>query len=300
MQANTLCIIVTYNGLQWIEKCINSILNSTLSIDIFLIDNGSTDGTIEYIQQHFKQPNIIFKKAKQNLGFGKANNIGFQFALEHNYNYIYLLNQDAWVLPNTIENLIGIQKMNPQYGILSPFQLQANEKHLDDIFGNIVCSWNSNKKILEDYYFGRLKEVYTVPFVMAAHWLISKDCLQRTGGFSPTFPLYGEDNNYIDRALYHGYKVGIVPQSMAIHDRENRQEMNVKQIIYRNYITNLVKLSTITVDIKNIWFKIIINELKFLVKYPTIDTVKYIFKLIFNYHLIKRNKINSREETAFL
>ena len=53
-----------------------------------------------------------------------------------------------------------------------------------------------------DLATGELKDVYEVKFVQAAHWLISRECLERVGGFSPSFPHYGEDNNFCNRAQY--------------------------------------------------------------------------------------------------
>ena len=52
------------------------------------------------------------------------------------------------------------------------------------------------------YRIKKLEEVYDIPFAMAAHWLVTKRCLQTVGGFSPTFFHYGEDNNYIHRVFF--------------------------------------------------------------------------------------------------
>ena len=90
--------------MKWIDKCINSVLNSTLYAKIILIDNGSTDGTLEYISNNF--PQAIILPNQKNLGFGKANNLGIEYALSHNCDYVYLLNQDAWIEENTLEILV--------------------------------------------------------------------------------------------------------------------------------------------------------------------------------------------------
>ena len=69
---------------------------------------------------------------------------------------------------------------------------------------------------------------------MAAHWLIPRKALETVGMFDPLFPIYGNDDNWCDRARYHGFKVGIVPEARAVHDRAYRQEPKEK-VIYRNY-----------------------------------------------------------------
>ena len=125
-------IVVTYYGMFWVEKCLGSLLNSNLTNHtILVIDNGSKDKTIEIIQKKF--PNVILIETGKNLGFGKANNIGLKWAHKNNAEYIFLLNQDAWIFEDTIGKLITISKEYPEYGIISPVQFNAN-KTLDSEF----------------------------------------------------------------------------------------------------------------------------------------------------------------------
>ena len=215
-----LVVIITYNAMKWAERCFHSLQTSTLVPDVFVVDNGSTDGTQAFIKKHF--PFVIFRQSETNLGFGKANNIGLQYAHDNNYDYVYLLNQDAWVMSDTFEKLVDTSKKHPEYGILSPMQLEGNCKRLDMVFG-LVCSRQYNYDFLNDLFFNGIKDVYPVEDVMAAHWLITRKCLEKVGGFSPTFKHYGEDNNYNDRVHFIKMKVGIVPNTSAVHDRSNRK-----------------------------------------------------------------------------
>jgi GT2 family glycosyltransferase len=82
-----------------------------------------------------------------------------------------------------------------------------------------------------------LPEVYEVPFVNAAGWLLSKKCLETVGGFDPVFFHYGEDDNYCQRVLFHGLKIGVTPQTFLKHDRETRvfkQNQNSENVTLRN------------------------------------------------------------------
>ena len=299
MNKQILVIIVTYNAMQWIDRCINSILDSKgIRPDIFIIDNASKDGTPEYINNYYKHKNIIFKQSTNNLGFGKANNFGLQFALDNNYQYVYLMNQDAWVYPETIANLISIHKTNPQYGIISPFQLQANEIHLDYNFGALI-SWGHNKGIFEDFYFDRKKAIYPIPFIMAAHWLISRECLRKVGGFSPTFPHYGEDENYVNRALYHGFTIGVAPNAIGIHDRENRP-FNMEKRIYMSYIDDLFIQSNIHNPVYQSLLGILIKSLLQSKNTGSFLPLKYLYKYIQQYKQMIKNREMSKKEKAFL
>ena len=77
---------------------------------------------------------------------------------------------------------------------------------------------------------------------MAAHWLVPCRVLEKVGLFSDLFPIYGNDDNWCNRARYHGFKIGVVPEAKAVHDRAYREEPKEK-VIYRNYyMGSLVRL----------------------------------------------------------
>lgn len=211
LAVKTLVIVVTYNGEKWLKKCLESI---PADVDVMVVDNASTDSSVK-IAADSGRP-IILKKSKKNLGFGAANNIGLQYAIDNRYDYVYLLNQDAYLEPDTIPNLIEAHKEAPEYGILSPMQYNANGR-LDINFSRKTGFTDAS--VAENHDQG----ITEVPFVMAAHWLMPVEAVRRIGGFNPTFPHYGEDDNMVDRAHYHGYKVGVASDASAIHDRAERQ-----------------------------------------------------------------------------
>ena len=206
--AEILVIIVTYNGRQWTDRCLGSLRASEVPVDVVVVDNGSSDGSVEYIRSAFPEVKVIC--TGRNLGFGQANNIGFKMALDDGYEYVYLLNQDAWIEPDTIKKLKDAWQ--PGFGILSPIQRDAD--------GNPDANFRKKCGAFVENAAG--STVVEVPFVMAAHWLINRDTLLKVGGFSPVFHQYGEDDNYIDRLHYHGLKVGVVCSASAVHDRGSR------------------------------------------------------------------------------
>ena len=124
--------------------------------------------------------------------------------------YVFLLNQDAYLTDNCLNRLIKIQQNNTEYGILSPFHYKGSFTGLDDNF----VMYMSRYKVSRDYIFdaneGNIKEVYSIPFVNAAGWLIPKRTLESVGYFDSLFFHYGEDRNYCQRVLYHNMKIGIV------------------------------------------------------------------------------------------
>ena len=285
MKDNVLVIVVTYNAMQWIDRCILSVYSSNIPLDLFIIDNASTDETVEHIKENYADLKII--QNKNNLGFGAANNIGLQYAIDHNYSYVYLLNQDAWIQPNTISALINKCECHPEFGILSPMQFQANCTHLDADF-NIIFSKSKHSG-----------EIISVNNVMAAHWLISRKCLLEVGGFSPTFHHYGEDDNYCDRARFKEFKIGIVPSATAIHDRENRIDPPEKKL-YLSFVRTLVFLSDFERSDLFAIYGFACDCVKYLFREKSFLFVKYIKDLLTKYKQIKVNRTFSMSRTAFL
>jgi GT2 family glycosyltransferase len=198
-------VIVTYNGAKWIEKCISSVFNSSYSVEIIVVDNHSQDNSVQLLN---KFPQIHLILSQENLGFGKANNLGIECALSQNANYVFLLNQDTWVFEETIRNLVQVAEENPHFGIVSPMHFSGDEITLDNSFKT---------------YYNRKTEVYndavTVPFVNAAAWLLSRECIEKVRFFEPLYSHYGEDRNYCDRVLYHDFKIVIAENSKICHDR---------------------------------------------------------------------------------
>jgi|SRR5690554_4195974 len=213
-------IIVTYNGMQWLQKC----LDSCKGYPVVVVDNNSSDETVDFIKQHY--PAVHLLEQNKNFGFGQANNLGISHALKQGADYVFLLNQDAYLHEGCIKNLIRVQKQNSQYGILSPIHLNGRGNRLDKYFSHYV-SYRYNPDFYSDFILKNpLKEIYEVPFVNAAGWLLSREVLETVGGFDPIFFHYGEDDNYCQRVRYHNYKIGIVPNVFINHDREDRGMTN--------------------------------------------------------------------------
>ena len=207
-------IIVSYNFEQWITRCLDSLRASTVPLSIVVVDNASGDRTVEIISQDYPEVHLIETGA--NLGFGKANNIGIEYAIKQGTEYCFLLNQDAWIDEHTVEVLVSLSQKYPSHGVLSPVHLNGRGDELD--FGFATYSELKTKEQLD-----AIKEdLVTTRFVNAAFWMIPTAVLNIVGGFSPLFYHYGEDVDFINRLKYHGYLLGYSPNVFGCHDRENR------------------------------------------------------------------------------
>ncbi len=209
-------VIVTYNGMKWIEECLKSIFESSIPLSIIVIDNNSSDGTTTFIKNNFAE--VILFEQTANLGFGKANNLGLSYALKQNADFAFLLNQDAFLEKYTVEKLIKVSKESKEYGILSPIQLDYSGKKLEYYFSKFMGE-DSSESFYSDFVLNNdLKSVYEVSFIQAAAWLLPIDTIKKIGGFDPIFYHYGEDNNYCQRLGFHKMKIGVVPNTFIRHD----------------------------------------------------------------------------------
>lgn len=212
-------IIVTYNAMKWAERCFSSLRTSSVPVKCIVIDNGSTDGTQEYIKKYF--PEVDFTQSPQNLGFGKANNTGIEKAYKEGADFFYLMNQDAWIYPDSFQKLLDVYNAYPdknQLGILSPIHMDGSEKRLDIFFERYLARNTPDNRIFSDSFNNNLKDYYEIDFVNAAHWLLPKATIEEIGGFNPYFFHYSEDYEYVQRISFFGKKIIVCPPSRVVHD----------------------------------------------------------------------------------
>ncbi len=274
--------------MQWASKCFESLINSRHNIDVYIIDNGSTDGTQDFITNNY--PQFIFVQSKDNLGFGAANNLGIQYAINQNYDFVYLLNQDAWIYGDTIEKLIQSSNLHSEFGVLSPMQYSGDETTLDKGFNQIYLKSMENTTS---------SGIVKVPFIMAAHWFIPVKVLKIVGAFSPTFFHYGEDLNYVDRIHYHGYKIGVVESAKCVHDRNERITPREKHF-YLKQVLNLARLSNPNNQFLKNMFISMFYSVAYAFKTVSFKPIKDMIELLRKTPEIKNNYKISKKTKAFL
>lgn len=224
----TVCvIIVSYNFMPWIHRCLPSVQASLLPAAIMVIDNGSRDETCLTIKKAY--PDVELIENRDNLGFGRANNMGMQLALERGFDYLFLLNQDAWIEPDTLEKLVDAARKDDTYGILSPVHLNGNGDATDFGFSEYTGIKNREEAIQ------LVNEITPYPFINAAMWLIPACIIREIGVFAPIFAHYGEDRNWVLRLQKRGYRLGLVKSAFGYHDREARP-VSREKYFYSEYV----------------------------------------------------------------
>ncbi len=208
-----LAIIVSYNFMPWLDHCLGSLEKSETPVDIMVVDNKSTDGTPDAVEQRYPQVMVI--RNNDNLGFGRANNIGMQYAIDNGYDAVLLLNQDAWVEPTAIGQLAEASRRHPRYGILSPVHLTGSGDNIE--YGFSVYTGVKSKEAQPS------APLVQVPFINAAIWYMPVAALKQVGLFAKIYQHYGEDKDMAYRMAYHNYRIGFLPRVYGCHDREHRE-----------------------------------------------------------------------------
>lgn len=216
-------IIVNYNTRQMTSECIDSLFEKTFGIDfeIILVDNGSTDGSKEYFE---KDKKIKYIYSNENLGFGRANNLGFKYS---SGKYIFLLNSDTLLINNAIKilkdfletnshaSIVGGQLYNIEYiPVHSYSMLFPSVKWELDIFLNgSITTWllKKNQKTLKE------RGYMQVAYITGADMMIRRSDIDMFGFFNPQFFMYFEETELTMRFSKNGRYAYFYPEAKIIH-----------------------------------------------------------------------------------
>ena len=197
---NVTILIVTHQSQDEILHCINSIYKNIIDVEfeIIMIDNASTDDTIDMVKKQF--PEVIIKENKNNKGFAKANNIGARIAKGK---FLFFLNPDSVITDNSIKVLLSIYKSDQKYGIVAPriynadgsFQFSTGDN--PNVFSTLFEAYGLYL-FLPNTFFGYRNTLTTnstmkVGWVTGACFIIKKEFFDILNGFDENFFLYLED-----------------------------------------------------------------------------------------------------------
>ena len=199
-------IIVNLNGKSLLEKCLHSIKETIYqNYEIILVDNNSSDGSIDFVKTQFPKISII--SLEQNYGFAKPNNIG---AKKSKGEFLIFLNNDTEVPPNWINELVNVANSDSKIALCQSLLLLSNgdidsSGDFVDIYGRAY----SSRKMVNN----------VVPILSArgACMLVKKNIFFELGGFDEKFFASFEDVDLGWRAWLWGYKVVLVPNSIVKH-----------------------------------------------------------------------------------
>lgn len=222
-------VVLNYNGLRYLEDCLSSVLaDDELPREIILADNASSDGSVDYVREHFPQVRLIANE--ENLGFARACN---QAARTTDTEYVLLLNMDTKVERGWLRPLVEALDSHPNAVIAGSKLFLGDGIHLQHAGGLIHANLNSTHIGYNELDDGRFDELRPVSYVTGASMLIRRSFLEEVGYLDETYPLYYEDTDLCIQAQRLRRDILFVPASRGIHYETVGTRRNSFRYTYR-------------------------------------------------------------------
>jgi hypothetical protein len=211
-------IILNWNGKEDTIACLRSIERVKYpNFSVILVDNASSDGTVEYVKDKFPSVKIIANS--ENLRFAGGNNVGIKYALERNADYVLLLNNDTEVAPDFLPELVRAAENDKSIGIAGPKIYYYEGNKMIWFAGGKVEFWKgwiSHIGIREPDY-GQYDFAREVDYITGCCMLVKREVIEKIGKLDESFFIYGEDADWSLRASRAGYSLVYVPSSIIWH-----------------------------------------------------------------------------------
>jgi hypothetical protein len=194
-------IIVNYNGKKYLRNCFDSLEKGRYrNFEIIFVDNGSKDGSCEFVRQEYPWVKILDNK--ENLGLAIASNRGAELAKG---DYLFFLNNDTISHPDILSNLVSVMENNTKVGVCACKNMTYDGKY--EVCTGVSCD-----------IFGFPCGNESAVFYADAGIFIRKSVFEEIQGFDPKLFLYGEDRDLCWRVLLQGYDIIGVPAAVFYHD----------------------------------------------------------------------------------
>jgi len=208
-------VVLTWNSAAVIGDCISSVLASELPLKVCVVDNGSTDGTPELVASSFPQVELI--QTGENLGYAGGNNVGLAELLSRGVEYVFVLNPDAIVEPDTVGRLLERADADAELAAVSPVITYRDSDRI--WYGGSEINWRTGETphSCEGRVLGSVPVAkFTARFCGCAA-LLRSSALTRVGLFDERFFLYFEDTELSVRLRKAGFKIGVESSAVCRH-----------------------------------------------------------------------------------
>lgn len=214
-------IILNWNRKKDTIECLESIKQITYpNYEILLVDNGSTDGSVEYFREHYPDIEIIVNK--NNIGYAEGNNVGIRKAMGNGVDYVLILNNDTVVDPEFLDELVKVAESDPWIGFAGPKVYYYNYKQKKDSInfaGGKLDMWKGRTYHigLNEVDSGMYDGIKEVDYVEGSCLLLRKEVIKEIGLFDPVYFAYWEENDLCMRGHKAGYISVFVPKAKIWH-----------------------------------------------------------------------------------
>lgn len=226
-------IILNWNGLADTLECLESLACLDYpNHEVVVVDNGSTDGSVEAIRGHF--PNVTLIENDENLGYAEGNNRGAEYALQAEADYMFVLNNDTVLCQDILTRLVVAAEANPRVGAVGPkIYYHAQPRRI--WFAGGMIDWQRGVTVnlgADEYDVGQFEKVRSVDFLAGCALLIKRETWENVGSFDSRFFMYWEETDWCTRVRLAGYDLLFVPQAKMWHKISPEDQSSSPRILY--------------------------------------------------------------------
>ncbi len=237
-------IVLNYNGKQHLKELFNSLKKIDYpknKYEVIMVDNNSSDGSVEYVKKNFPWVKII--KLDKNYGFAEGNNIGFR---KSRGEYVVFLNNDTKVDKNWLKELVKVAMSDEKIAVCGskvmfydkPDRIQFAGGFLD-IFG---APWHRGECEKDIGKYNKIDDIF---YAFGASMLVKRNIVEKhlKYVFDPKYFIYFEETDFAWRIKLLGYRVVYVPTSIVYHKggATTKEKPYFVYLLYRNKIWSFKK-----------------------------------------------------------
>lgn len=264
-------VVVTYNRKELLKECIEALISQENKCDILVVDNASTDGTMEYINEYIETNKIIYKNTGSNLGGAGGFNYGMKEACKLDCDYIWVMDDDCIVKNDSLTKLLDAdKKLNGNYGFLASKVLWKDGS---------ICKMNIPKRSLRKKVTDWNIPIQKIIMATFVSFFVKVDKIKELGLPIKEFFIWSDDLEY-SRRISRKYDCYLINDSIVIH----KSKFNIG--------------SNISVDDKkNLWrYEYAYRNEYYLHKQNLIWKLYYKLKIILHKYRINKSESLSAED----
>lgn len=245
-------VILNFNGIRHLDELMKSVTNQDYTnLEIIVVDNGSTDGSIEFLCDSYPDVRII--PLLKNVGFARGNNVGIEAALGE---FIFILNNDTVLDSDCISKLVTAAHSDIEAGAIAARMMFYDNPRFVNSFGNSVSpyTWGADNFIgyLDVGQFQCLQPSFSACFGAA---LLRKKAIDSVGLLDPSFGFYYEDSDWCYRARLKGWRVIAAPDAIVYHKFSASMKEKPEYFKLSFAVRNRLKFAIKNLEMRNaLWF----------------------------------------------
>lgn len=236
-------VVLNTNRREDTVECLASLKRSSYdSLKCVLLDNGSTDGTVECVRQRFPEVRIV--ELVHNRGYAGNNNTGIDVALAQGADWVLILNEDTVVAPDCVERLVKVGSADRKNGIVGPMVYHYDEPEvIQSAGGRIDLTWNAVHIAQNEVDRGFFKQPRQVDWVSGCCMMVRRAVVEEVGRLDERFFYYWEETEWCLRARRQGWRIVHVPDARVWHKGVQRDYRPKPAVTYYSTRNRLLMMS---------------------------------------------------------